>query len=226
MSAVTSPLNVWSPKIRSVCKAAKKERRRVAASHTQQAPNFDELVAPHLQGTFRAAYRITRNREDAQDAVQDALLQAFVHLKDFNGRATFSTWLMRIVINSALMILRKRKRSKTFTLESRRRTEETQAVLEVKDDVPDAESRYLEEERARTVRDAITSLRPSLRRVVELRQMEERPMKEIAEMMGLSLAAAKTRLFHARRALRKSRELRALFRSDYGCLMAGPRQTE
>jgi RNA polymerase sigma-70 factor, ECF subfamily len=133
---------------------------------------------------------------------------------------------MRIVINSSLMILRKKKSSKTFTLESTSGTEETNAVLEFKDDAPDAESRYLEEERTRTVRDAITSLRPSLRRVVELRQMEERSMKEIAEMMGLSLAAAKTRLFHARQALRKSRELRALSRREYGCLMAGPRQTE
>ena len=225
MSAVTSPLNVWSPKIRSVCKAAKKERRRVAASHAQQAPTFDELVAPHLQRTFRAAYRITRNREDAQDAVQDSLLQAFVHLKDFDGRSAFGTWLMRIVINSALMILRKRN-SRTFSLESTNGTEETKTFREFKDDAPDAESRYLKEERARTVRDAITSLRRSLRRVVELRQMEERSMKEIAEMMGLSLAAAKTRLFHARQALRKSRELRALSRSDYVCLMAGPRQTE
>jgi RNA polymerase sigma-70 factor, ECF subfamily len=226
MSAVTSPLNVWSPTIRSVCKAAKKEQRRVAASHAQQAPTFDELVAPYLQRTFRAAYRITRNREDAQDAVQDALMQAFVHLKDFNGRSAFGTWLMRIVINSALMILRKKKSSKTFTLESTSGTEETKSVLEFKDDAPDVESRYLEEERARTVRDAIASLRPSLRRVVELRQMEERSMREIAEMTGLSLAAAKARLFHARQALRKSRELRAFSRSDYDCLMAGSRQTE
>jgi len=214
MSAVTSPLNVWPPKIRSVCKAAKKERRRIAPSHAQQVPAFDELVAPHFQRIFRAAYRITRNREDAQDAVQDALLQAFVHLKDFNGRSAFSTWLMRIVINSALMILRKKRSSKTFTLESRGDTEETRAVLEFKDDAPDAESRYLEEERTRTVRDAVNSLRPSLRRVLELRQMEERSMKEIAEMTGLSLAAAKARLFHARRALRKSRGLRAFFGSD------------
>jgi RNA polymerase sigma factor (sigma-70 family) len=221
MSAITNALNVWSPRIPSVCNVTKAGRRHAAASHAQQTPTFDELVAPHLQRTFRAAYRITRNREDAQDAVQDALLQAFVHLKDFNGRSAFGTWLTRIVINSALMILRKKKNSKTFTLESRSGTEEAEGVLEFKDDAPDAESRYLEEERARTVRDAITSLRPSLRRVVELRQMEERSMKEIAEMTGLSLAAAKTRLFHARHALRKSRTLRALCRSEQGCLRHG-----
>jgi RNA polymerase sigma-70 factor, ECF subfamily len=211
MSAVTSPLNVWSPRIPSVYNAAKKERRRVAASHAQQSPTFDELVAPHLQRTFRAAYRITRNREDAQDAVQDALLQAFVHLKDFDGRSSFGTWLMRIAINSALMILRKKRNSRTSSLESTNGTEEAKAFSEFKDDAPDAESRYLEDERATTLRDAITSLRPSLRRVVELGQLEERSIKEIAEMMGLSVAAAKARLFHARQALRKSRRLRAVF---------------
>jgi RNA polymerase sigma factor (sigma-70 family) len=221
MSAATSPLNVWSPTIPSVRDAAR-HRRYATASHSQQTPTFDELVAPHHQRTFRAAYRITRNREDAQDAVQDALLQAFVHLTDFNGRSAFGTWLMRIVINSALMILRKKKSSQTFTLEGTGGTEETKAFPEFKDDAPDAESRYLEEERARAVRNAITSLRPSLRRVVELRHLEERSMKETAETVGVSVAAAKTRLFHARHALRKSRRLQALFSGDYGCVTTGP----
>jgi hypothetical protein len=67
MSAVTSPLKVWSPKIPSLCNAAKKGRRRAVASHTQQAPTFDELVALHLQRAFRVAYRITKNREVAED---------------------------------------------------------------------------------------------------------------------------------------------------------------
>jgi RNA polymerase sigma factor (sigma-70 family) len=225
MSAVTSPLNVWSPKISSVRNAAKKHRRCAVASHPEHAPTFDELVAPHLQRIFCVAYRITRNREDAQDAVQDSLLQAFVHLKDFDGRSSFGTWLMRIAINSALMILRKKRNSRTSSLESTNGTEEAKAFSEFKDHAPDVESRYLEEERATTLRDAITSLRPSLRRVVELGQLEERSIKETAEMMGLSVAAAKARLFHARQALRKSRRLRALF-NGITAVTAGSRQTE
>jgi RNA polymerase sigma-70 factor, ECF subfamily len=226
MSAITNALNVWSPRIPSVCNVTKKGRRRGVPSQAQQAPTFDELVAPYLQRTFRATYRITRNREDAQDAVQDALLQAFVHFKDFDGRSSFGTWLTRIAINSALMLLRKKRNSRTFSFESTNGSQETEAFLELKDHTPDAESRYLEEERARTVRDAITSLRPSLRRVIELQQLEERSMKETAEMMGLSVGAAKTRLFHARQALRRARGLRALFSGDYGRLTGRAATTE
>src|SRR6516225_226220 len=70
---------------------------------------FDLLCERYLSQLIRAAFRVTRNREDAEDAVQDALLNAFVHLRAFDGRSSFSTWLTRIAINSALMLLRKRK---------------------------------------------------------------------------------------------------------------------
>src|SRR5690349_3975494 len=78
---------------------------------------FDELAAPHAKKISRAAYRITRNRQDAEGAVQDALLQAFVHLEYFESRATFATWLTRIAINSSLMILRKRRHESAVSLE-------------------------------------------------------------------------------------------------------------
>jgi len=79
---------------------------------------FDELAAPHAKRIFRAAYRITRNRQDAEDAVQDALLQAFVRLEHFDGRSTFATWLTQIAINSSLMILRKRRHARAVSLDT------------------------------------------------------------------------------------------------------------
>ena len=85
-------------------RAGKAQCPRAEGSRTTLPQTFDELAATHAKRIFRAAYRITRNRQDAEDAVQDALLQAFVHLKHFEGRSTFATWLTRIAINSSLMI--------------------------------------------------------------------------------------------------------------------------
>src|SRR5215470_2265727 len=74
-----------------------------------QTSAFDELWQSHANRLLRTTYRITRNREDAEDALQGALLNAFVHIRTFDGRSSFSTWLQRIAINSALMILGKNR---------------------------------------------------------------------------------------------------------------------
>lgn len=174
---------------------------------------FDELIAPQVQRVFHVAYRITRNREDAEDAMQDAFLRAFAHFADFDGRSTFATWLTRIAINSALMILRKRKTGRIVSLDAASNSEESKAFQEVRDPVPDAEQRYLQKEREATLRDAINRLRPRLRSVIEVSQLGERSMRETAEITGVSLAATKARLFHARTALRKSEKL-SRFRND------------
>lgn len=152
--------------------------------------------------------RITRNREDAEDAVQDSFLQAFVHLDNFDGRSTFSTWLTRIAINSALMILRRRRNARFVSLDGAGDPEGTETYPEVPDRAVDPERRYLEREREEVLQDAISTLRPSVRRVIELQQLEERPMREVAQVMRISVPAAKSRLFHAKAALRKSSKLR------------------
>src|SRR5258706_12949431 len=72
---------------------------------------YTTLFRSYTQQLLRAAHRITRNREDSEDAVQDALLRAFVHLRDFNGESSVATWLSRIAINSALIIIRKKRSS-------------------------------------------------------------------------------------------------------------------
>jgi RNA polymerase sigma factor (sigma-70 family) len=165
---------------------------------------FDELIEPHVQKVFRVAYRITRNREDAEDAKQDAFLRAFTHFEDFDGRSKFATWLTRIVINSALMILRKRKTDRIVSLDGESNFEESKAFQEPTDSTPDAEQQYLQKEREATLRDAINRLRPSLRGVVEVAQIGERSIRESAEIIGVSPTATKARLFHARAALRRS----------------------
>lgn len=170
----------------------------------------EELTTQQTQIIFRTVYRITRNREDAEDAMQDAFMHALVHLENFDGRAALSTWFTRIAINSALMLLRKRKNMRTVSLDGPGDSDESSALQETRDPAPDAEQRYLQRERETTLRDAIMELRPCLRSVVELGSLGERPMGEVAQLIGVSLCAAKSRLFHAREALRNSRRLRRI----------------
>src|SRR5215472_41035 len=180
------------------------------AAHNEQKLHFDELCQPHLKRLFQITFRITRNREDAEDAMQDCLLQAYLHMGDFDGRSSFATWLTRIAINSALMTLRKRRGHQYVSLDRHADPETPAASLEVADDSPHPEQQYLVRERERKLRQAVRALRPSLRRVVEIQQLEEHSMKETAKLMGLSVCAAKGRLFHAKAALRRSYKLKFL----------------
>ncbi|MDX6456904.1 MAG: hypothetical protein QOE55_601, partial [Acidobacteriaceae bacterium] len=81
----------------------------VAAAKLGDCAAFAELWERHSNMAFRMAYRIIGNQDDAEDVVQEAWMKAYVHLKTFDGRAKFSTWLTRIAINSALITLRKRR---------------------------------------------------------------------------------------------------------------------
>lgn len=168
---------------------------------------FAELCDRYVPRLFRIANRITRNREDAEDAVQDSLLRAFVHIRDFDARSAFGTWLTRIVINSALMILRKKRPSLELAMDD----DSCLDVLScrIADSAPNPEKRYLQNEQKQILTTAIQGLRPNLRRILEIQQTQECSMNETARMMGISVAAAKGRLFHAKSALRRSSLLRA-----------------
>lgn len=183
---------------------------RVTAVESLRKSGPEELTTQQTQTIFRTVYRITRNREDAEDAVQDAFMHALAYFEDFDGRAAFSTWLTRIAINSALMILRKRKNMRTVSLDDSGDSEGSSALQETRDPAPDAEQRCLQKERETTLRDAIKELRPSFRHVVELGHLGELPVQEIAEITGASVCATKARLFRARETLRNSPKLRRL----------------
>lgn len=163
---------------------------------------FVELWRRHSAKIFKTVFRVTRNREDAEDALQDAFLKAFVHLKGFDGRSKFSTWLTRIAINSALMILR-RKRSYPETSMDITAQGEAHQCREFEDHSVDIEAHCVRTERARHLKRAICRLRPALREVVEIQQLHDVSVKEVAEITGLSLAATKSRMMRAKAALRR-----------------------
>lgn len=190
------------------------ERNLVAAAKRGQSEAFEILCERSMQKVFQATRRITKNREDAEDALQDSLVRAFVHVKDFDGRASFTTWLTRIAINSALMILRKQRTSREISINgSNNSSDATEVYWEVPDHAPNPEKRYAQQERQKILQTAVRGLRPAIREVVELQQFQGHSLKEAAAQIGISVSAAKARLFHAKVALRKSARLR---RMGYG----------
>jgi RNA polymerase sigma factor (sigma-70 family) len=194
--------------------AREKTKQGIPTARCASSANFDAMCLPHTKKLFLVALRITKNREDAEDALQDSLLQAFVHFKDFDGRSTFSTWLTRITINSALMMLRKKRRAVSVSLDRTREDDGTELCIEVPDRAANPERRYLELERERILHDAIGALRPSIRRAVNIQQLQEHSLREAADLLGISVTATKGRLFHAKRLLRKSPRLKSLRRQQ------------
>jgi RNA polymerase sigma factor (sigma-70 family) len=183
------------------------ERELVVAAKLGESEAFEILCERSLQKVFQATRRLTKNREDAEDALQDSLMRAFVHIKDFDGRASFATWLTRIAINSALMLLRKRRASREISVDG---SNTTQSYWEVPDHAPNPEKRYARRERGKILQNAVHGLRPAIREVVELQQFHGYSLKEVAAHVGISVSAAKARLFHAKLALRKSSRLRTM----------------
>ncbi|HET6217208.1 MAG TPA: sigma-70 family RNA polymerase sigma factor [Acidobacteriaceae bacterium] len=174
----------------------------VAAAKLGDHPAFLELWTRHSSRVFKAAYAITRKREDAEDAIQDAWMKAYRHLNTFDGRAKFSTWLTRIAVNSSLMILRKRRSHPESAMELT--DGDTWQCWDIADRAKNVEELYAGQEKVERLRQAICCLQPALRIVVEIRQSNDRPVQEVAELAGLSLAATKSRLLRARKILRKA----------------------
>jgi RNA polymerase sigma factor (sigma-70 family) len=161
---------------------------------------FVELSKRHANRVFQTAYRITKNRQDAEDALQEAFLNAFTHLKNFEGRSSFSTWLTRIAINSALMTLRKKRNSHEIPLDDG--PVGNFVIREPQSPMGDPESHYVRGERHKLLRKAIHRLPPIYREVIHLQEAKEHSLREIAQSLGITVPAVKSRLSRAKNALR------------------------
>jgi RNA polymerase sigma-70 factor (ECF subfamily) len=164
---------------------------------------FVELSKRHANKIFQATYRVTRNRQDAEDALQDAFLSAFTHMKGFEGRSSFSTWLTRIAINSALMILRKKRNCYEIPIDGGDRPVGN-STWEPPCPIDDPERQYVRAERHKLLRKAIHQLPPVYREVIQLRQAKERSVREISQSLGITVSAVKSRMSRAKSALRTS----------------------
>ena len=175
----------------------------VAVARSGDASAFDELSRRHSRRVLHRIYRITNNWQDAEDVLQDSLLRAFIHLHTFECRASFSTWLTRIAINTALMLLRKEKRALRSTTDSTTGDDAQSEMWELRDHRDNPEQHYARQQRVSLLRGAMLRLRPESRRLVELHQASELSTKEIAQSLGISNAAVKSRLLRARVELRE-----------------------
>ena len=200
--AAVSDLRAWS------------DDQLIAAAKAGIRATLGELCERHAKKVFRVIHRILRNREDAEDAAQECFLNVFIHLKDFDGRSQFATWLTRIAINAALMKLRKNLGTRQVSIDEPNPSFESVAQKEFRYDAPDPEEAYRLRERKEILITAILGLRPRTRRVVELHHLQEHTLGETAQILGISTAAAKARMFHARVALHRMPLLRSVARSN------------
>jgi RNA polymerase sigma factor (sigma-70 family) len=186
-----------------------RDERLVTAAQAGSQSAFLELYNSYSPCLFRAIFRITKNREDAEDALQDCFLQAFRSLSEFQGRAAFGTWIWRIAINSSLMLLRRKKHRPETSLFAVVPGSGELLAVEVKDDRANPEQRFEHRQRISHLKLAMKRMTPVMRDVVELRVLHECTVREAARILNISQAAVKARLFRARSVLRESHERRA-----------------
>jgi RNA polymerase sigma-70 factor (ECF subfamily) len=178
----------------------------IAKVQSGQHELFYELVRPYERRVYAAALAILRNEQDAEDAAQEAMLKAFANIRKFRAEARFSTWLIQITVNEALM---RRRRERTVVMEG----------IDDRHSGPgDAESDYaprdfadwreipseaLERKEVRQrLAEALATLDEKYRQVFVLRDMEHLNIQETAEALGITVASVKTRLLRARLMLR------------------------
>jgi len=183
---------------------AEEDALLVAAAKARDTRAFELLVERHQRKILSMAQRITRNREDAEDVVQQSFQKAFIHLTKFEGESLFSTWLTRIAINEALMLLRRNRGSLEVSIEGSTKKTESALPLDFLDSAPNPEDRCLDREQEQILSAALNKLKPGIRKAIELRDLGELSTGETALVMGLSVSAVKGRVFHGRRKLRET----------------------
>jgi RNA polymerase sigma-70 factor (ECF subfamily) len=175
----------------------------VARAKEGDAAAFETLIRQYDRQIFRVAQHITQNREDAEDITQDVFFKAYQKLDQFQGNSKFSTWLVRIAVNESLMRLRKRKTSKTVSMDEDVHTDEGSIPRDFAEWRPNPEQLYGQGELADILRKTIQGLPPGFRTVFTLRDIENLSTEETAEALGLSVPAVKSRLLRARLQLRE-----------------------
>jgi RNA polymerase sigma-70 factor, ECF subfamily len=172
-----------------------------AKSGNRQA--FGELCHRYSEMLRKRIFQMVRHQEDAEDVLQETFLKAYQHLQTFRGACSFSTWLVAIGTNASLMLLRRRKTLRKNTCDVVAEDGKT-LVIEFRDPAPDPEQRYIMYETSQKVNQAVRSLTPQLRNLLEVYYKSELRLKDAAKILGISEATTKSRILRARRMLRRS----------------------
>ena len=193
------------PRIASLDDRTAKDKALVVAAKNGDGQAFDILVRRYRSKMLRVAQRFARNEADAEDIVQQSFQKAFVHLQQFEGHSTFSTWLTRIAINQALMLLRKRVSIAEIPLIEQANAENGATLsLGFPDSRANPEDSCARQEQKEILSAALNKLSPGMREAIQLREIDELSTKEAARVMGISTLAVKARVFHGRKKIAKS----------------------
>jgi RNA polymerase sigma-70 factor (ECF subfamily) len=168
----------------------------IGRARTGNTDAFSELVRRHSQQIYGISLRMLKNHEDAEDNVQNVLCKAFNNIRQFEGQSRFSTWLVRIAINEALMKLRKTQSDRAAKSNEVLRPDGEEPVIpEVEDNRPNPERAYIAKD---LTAKAFYGLHPSLRETFILHKAEGWTNRELAGAMGITVETVKSRIFRAR----------------------------
>ena len=170
---------------------------------------FAELMRRNSSSSFKLALSILKDRQDAEDEVQNSYWNAWRSVGQFQRDSKFSTWISRIVVNQCLMRLRQARRASFVYLDEGAAGGDV-AVLQLSDLKPTPEAELGRSEMLNLLHREIRRLPPLLRNVLELRDLQELSMRDVAERLGISIVAAKSRLLRARIELRQRLERQCL----------------
>lgn len=163
---------------------------------------FGQLISKHYQSCVNIATSIVRNRSEAEEKVQQAVWKSFEHLDQYLGEAEFFTWLIRIVVNECRMLLRERKRARFQYINSGQDGGEDR-MAELLSRASDPEGQALKAEMISVLETELRHIPPILRTVILLRDLNELPMPQVADHLGITISAAKSRLLRGRNELRR-----------------------
>ena len=205
-AAISKPLPSFRTSKRNVsstaCKSPSCEAHDVVETRAEVIGReaFEEMFVALRPKFVTMAYAILRNREDAEDAVQNAFLSGHRHLRTFEGRSSLKTWFTRIVLNATLMLQRKRKPS-SIAPSSQNSTHEVNWTESIPSSQPDPEMAYAERETLEFINAALGKMRPSLRQAITMTYHDELSGQEACALLGVSAGTFKARLFRAKRQL-------------------------
>jgi RNA polymerase sigma-70 factor (ECF subfamily) len=178
------------------CQIGESEKALIARARAGNRNAFGELVRRHSHRVYGMSFRILKNREDAEDNLQNVFCKAFSKIQQFEGNSQFSTWLIRIAVNEALMMLRKRRPEEAATRADEERTRDGyETNEELRDSHADPERQYLTKELATKALDA---LHPTLKYTFILQKGEGWTSRELATALDTTPELVKSRIFRAR----------------------------
>jgi len=204
-AAISKPLPVFRTRKRNVrstsCESTSYEAHDVAETRVEVIGReaFEEMFAASRPKFVAMARTILRNREDAEDAVQNAFLSGYLHLRSFEGRSALRTWFTRIVLNAALMIHRKRRPSTIQSLSENSNSHEVKWTESIPAPEPDPEMVHAERETLQLIDGILGRMKPVLRQAFTMTYYDELSGPETCALLGVPAGTFKARLFRAKR---------------------------